>query len=127
MIDDRTALMGDEYPLAGQFVWTREDNRFGWDALLDGAPGSPQLSPYAAAARSDNLSGLPPTYIAVGALDLFLNENLAYAARLIAAGVPVELHVYPGAFHGFEIMPQAHVSVSAARNSLEALHKAFCG
>ena len=59
------------------------------------------MSPYAAAARATDLSGLPPAYIPVGDLDLFLDENINYAQRLLAAGVPTELHVYPGGYHGF--------------------------
>jgi acetyl esterase/lipase len=69
------------------------------------------VSPYAAAARATDLRGLPPAYIPVGDLDLFLDENITYAQRLLTAGVPTELHVYPGAFHGFNgFVPGAEVS-----------------
>ena len=65
----------------------------------------------AAAARAEQLEGLPPTFISVGALDLFLEEDMEYARRLIRAGVPTELHVYPGAFHGFNgFVPSAEIS-----------------
>ena len=63
-------------------------------------PGWAGVSPYAAAARAADVSGLPPTYISVGGLDLFLEENVTYADRLSRAGVPVELHIYPRAYHG---------------------------
>jgi acetyl esterase/lipase len=63
------------------------------------------ISATASPARAGNLSGLPPTYIAVGSLDLFVDENIVYANRLLASGVPTELHVYPGAYHGFDTIP----------------------
>jgi triacylglycerol lipase len=87
----------------------------------------PGTSSYAAAARADDLSGLPPTFISVGALDLFLEEDLEYARRLTRAGVAVELHVYPGAFHGFQMAPTARVSVAAERDSRDAIRRAFYG
>ncbi len=64
--------------------------------------GTSQVSPYAAPTRATDLSGLPPAYLAVGDLDLFIDEDLEYAQRLQQADVPVELHVYPGAIHGFD-------------------------
>ena len=67
---------------------------------LSGRAGAEDISPYAAPARATDLAGLPPAYINVGELDLFLDEDITYAQRLLRAGVPVELHVYPGAFHG---------------------------
>jgi triacylglycerol lipase len=83
----------------------------GWRAYLGCEPGGADVSPYAAAARATDLQGLPPAYIAVGSLDLFLDENMTYAQRLLAAGVPTELHVYPGAFHGFNgVAPRAELS-----------------
>jgi acetyl esterase/lipase len=125
MLDDRTAACDDLSPYAGQFVWTPERNRYGWSSLLEEAPGSDGVSPYAAAARAEDLSGLPPAYIACGALDLFIEENLDYARRLMRAGVPVELHVYPGAPHGFPMAPEAAVSRQAARDSHAALARAL--
>ena len=83
------------------------------------------MSPYAAAARAEDVSRLPPTFISTGALDLFLEEDLEYARRLMRAAVPVELHVYPGGFHGFNIHPTAEVSLQARRDSLAALAKAM--
>lgn len=69
--------------------------------------------------------GLPATFISVGALDLFLEEDLEYARRLIRAGVPTEVHVYPGAYHGFNMVADAQVSQVAARDQLAALKRAF--
>lgn len=125
MIDDRTCAAADPHPYAGEFVWTPQANRFGWRSLLGREPGGEGVSPYAAAARAERLEGLPPAYIATGSLDLFLEEDLAYAQRLLRAGVPVELHVYPGAFHGFQWAAEAQVSQTAARDSRAALARAL--
>jgi triacylglycerol lipase len=124
MIDDRTCLR-DPHPHVGEFVWTPDSNRFGWRALLGQEPGGEGVSPYAAAARAENLAGLPPAYISVGALDLFLEEDVDYARRLTRAGVPVELHIYPGAFHGFELAPDTRLARIAERDRLEALKRAL--
>ncbi len=110
MLDDRTGTTAVPHPYAGEFLWTAANNVFGWSALLGVAPGSPAISPYAAPARAEDLSGLPPAFIATGALDLFVDEDLEYARRLIRCGVPVELHVYPGAFPGFDLSPDARVA-----------------
>jgi len=125
MLDDRTCVLADPHPYAGEFVWNADSNRFGWASLLGQAPGSADVSPYAAAARAEDLGGLPPTFIATGALDLFLEEDLEYARRLMRAGVAVELHVYPGAFHAFNVVPGAAVASNARRDSLEALRRAL--
>jgi triacylglycerol lipase len=130
MIDDRTGADNsvDAHPFVGDYLWTAVHNRFGWASLLGVPPGTAGISPYAAAARAENLDGLPPSFISVGALDLFLEEDLEYARRLTRAGISVELHVYPGAFHGFDIAPQsARVAVAAARDSADALRRALHG
>ena len=101
MLDDRTVTDKDPNPSTGEFAWTRDDNRFGWQAYLGHDAGLADVSCYAAAARTENLSGLPPAWIGVGSVDLFLDENIEYARRLIRAGVPVEFSIYPGGFHGF--------------------------
>lgn len=125
MIDDRTCVVAEPHPYAGEFVWTPASNHFGWTSLLGAPPGGGDVSPYAAAARAKDLAGLPPAYIATGALDLFLEEDLEYARRLIRAGVPTELHVYPGAFHGFQWAVDAEVSKTAAGDSRAALKRAL--
>lgn len=124
MLDDRTCV-ADLNPHAGAYVWTADANRFAWAAFLGCAPGSTGVSPYAAAARAEDLAGLPNSFIMVGALDLFLEENLDYARRLIRAGIPTELHVYPGAYHAFEMIPDAAVSKAARRDALTALRRAL--
>ena len=97
----------------------------GWASLLGQPPGSAGVSPYAAAARAESLKGLPPVFMATGALDLFTEENLDYAKRLMADGVPVELHVYPGAPHGFMQATTARVSRAYARDAMAALARAL--
>lgn len=124
MIDDRTCL-DDTHPHVGRFIWTPVSNRFGWASLLGHEPGGEGVSPYAAAARAEDLAGLPPTFIATGALDLFLEEDLDYARRLMRAGVPTELHVWPGAFHGFDIHPTAAIAAAARDSRLAALRRAL--
>ncbi|MFJ8925660.1 alpha/beta hydrolase fold domain-containing protein [Streptomyces sp. NPDC102364] len=121
MLDDRTSSTVDAHPHAGEFIWTPSDNRFGWASLLGHEPGGSGVSPYAAAARVESVAGLPPTYLSVGALDLFLEEDVTYATRLIRAGVPTELHVYPGAFHAYDMVPDARVTQAYFRDFIGAL------
>ncbi|HET8850936.1 MAG TPA: alpha/beta hydrolase [Ktedonobacteraceae bacterium] len=125
MLDDRTATATDHHPYTGEYIWTAESNRFAWTALLGEEPGGANISPYAAPARAERLEGLPPAFIGVGTLDLFLEEDLEYARRLTRAGVPAELHVYPGAFHVFNIAENARVAQAFTRDSLNALTRAF--
>jgi acetyl esterase/lipase len=127
MLDDRTGINGPPHPYAGEFLWTVEHNRFGWSSLLGTEPGLANVSPYAAPARATDLSGLAPAFIITGALDLFAEENVEYARRLMQHGVPVELHVIPGGIHGFDIVPGAAIAQSAAQLSMAALARAIAG
>lgn len=124
MLDDRTCIR-PPHRHAGEFIWPPASNHFGWSALLGHAPGRDDVSPYAAAARATDLADLPPTYLMTGALDLFVDENIDYARRLIAAGVPTEFHLYPGAFHGFDLAPDAAVAQQARADRLAALRRAL--
>ena len=99
MIDDRN-ITPSSHAVVDPKVWNRSANSVGWNAYLAGHAGADDVAIYAAPARATDVSGLPPTYINVGDLDLFVDEDIAYAQALMRAGVPVELHVYPGAFHG---------------------------
>ena len=124
MLDDRTCITRLPEHL-GAFVWTPQANIFGWRSLLGQEPGSADISLYAAPARAESLAGLPPAFIAVGALDLFLVEDMDYARRLIEAGVAAELHVYPGAYHGFDVMADAPPVRQMKRDAVAALRKAL--
>jgi acetyl esterase/lipase len=101
MLDDRTAARRD-LDAAENFVWDNRFNALGWSAYLGTEPGVRDLPDYASAARRSALEGLPPAWIGVGELDLFLEENRADADRLRAAGVDVAIDTIPGAPHGFE-------------------------
>jgi len=125
MIDDQNVTPAS-YAITDPRVWQRESNRLGWKAYLGRDGGEDDVSPYAAAARATDLTNLPPAYIPVGALDLFIDENIEYAQRLIQAGVPTELHVYPGAFHGFDLFaPSAAVSKRFKAERDQALKRAL--
>jgi acetyl esterase/lipase len=124
MMDDRTCVR-PRNPVTGEFIFAPQDNHFGWSCLLAAEPGAPDVSIYAAAARATQLEGLPPTLIATGALDLFVDENVDYAMRLIAAGVAVELHVYPGCPHGYVIAADAPVAQRALQDKRNALRRAL--
>ncbi len=123
MLDDRTCVTDDPHPYAGEFVWTANNNAYGWRAYLNNEPGAPDISQYAAPARAEDLTGLPRAFISTCTLDLFLEENLEYARRLTRAGVMVDLHVYAGGFHGYISHPGADVAVRAMRDSWGALKK----
>ncbi|MBA54532.1 MAG: esterase [Pseudomonadales bacterium] len=110
MLDDRTAANFELDAIKHRF-WNNKNNRAGWHAYLGQPPGQPIAPRFAVAARHANLSGLPATWIGVGGLDLFYEENCAYAARLQAAGVSCELFREPGCPHGYDIIaPNTTVS-----------------
>lgn len=123
MIDDRTVTRTD-HDLRGVRVWRKSSNRYGWTSYLGHEPGAERVVPYAAPARRDDLRGLPPTWIGVGTLDLFHDEDVAYARRLREAGVPCELEIVEGAFHGFDaVMPRTPVSRAFWRAQADALRR----
>ena len=120
MLDDRT-VDRDGLDSPGQRLWNQTSNKFGWSAYLGGA--DPEV---AVPARQSDLSGLPPTWMGVGTLDLFHDEDLAYAERLKAAGVPCDVEVVKGAFHGFDgIVPKAEVSQSFFDSQCALLQRAL--
>ncbi|MEO3809186.1 alpha/beta hydrolase [Sphaerisporangium sp. B11E5] len=100
MLDDRTLTPDPQ--LAPFVLWSWDDNRTGWGALLGAAAGGPDVPASAAPARVADPTGLPPAYIEVGQLDIFRDEALTYALRLSRSGVPVEFHLHPGVPHEFE-------------------------
>lgn len=103
MLDDR-----DQTPSTEQFenvgLWVRSSNLVGWNALLGDRLGTQDVSVYAAPARATDLAGLPPAFIDCGSAELFRDEDIAYATSLWCAGVQAELHVWPGGFHGFDMV-----------------------
>ncbi|HVT76782.1 MAG TPA: alpha/beta hydrolase fold domain-containing protein, partial [Acidimicrobiales bacterium] len=103
MIDDRDATPSNQ-EITYSKVWHRDANRFGWSAYLGDRYGTDDVPIYAAPARAtvDQLRGLPPTFIDVGELDAFRDEDIEYAQKLLQAGVATELLVTPGAFHASE-------------------------
>lgn len=126
MLDDRTGATVEPGDALGRFLWTRENNRDGWSALLGVNAGSDAVAAEAVPMRVGDLAGLPPTYVSVGDLDLFAPECVAFAGKLEAAGVAVESHVFPGAFHGFELLvPKAAVSRQSWRLLLDYMARHF--
>lgn len=126
MLDDRTGSTRQPPDHIGTFLWTRELNVLGWSSLLGSQPGSSAIPEGASPARTVDVSGLPPTFIAVGDLDLFVEEDIAFASRLIAAGVATELLVLPGAPHGFQLLgPNSSVCRRFQLAHLNALARAF--
>ncbi len=107
MLDHRTGstLSPEDNPTTGTLSWTREANRFCWQCLQGSYALDDEQAALFSPALANDLTGLPPSFISVGALDLFLEENLAFALRLSTSGVPVELHVYPGVPHMFDQYP----------------------
>lgn len=128
MLDDRTGTSRAVPPHVGTLVWTPERNRFGWESFLGTVPGRANAPRGAVPARVANLKGLPPAFIGVGTLDLFIDEDVDYAQRLNAAGVPAELIVVPGAFHGFDgigMMARLPIAAWFEQTKLNALRRGF--
>jgi acetyl esterase/lipase len=111
MLDDRACTSSSKF--AG-IPWDSATNDTAWRALLGAAKGGADVSPYAAPARAKDLAGLPPAYLDVGSAEVFRDETIMYASRLMSAGVPTELHVWAGGTHGFDLAaPAAEVSRAA--------------
>lgn len=124
MLDDRNDTFS-AHQMAGLGVWDQGSNALGWTALLGEARGGPDVSPYAAPARAEDLSGLPPAYIDVGSAETFRDEDIEYATRIWQAGGQAELHVWPGGFHGFA--PQTSLSQTAKTPRLPWLRRLLAG
>jgi len=110
MLDDRFVTPSSR-ELDGEGIWDATSNMTGWNALLGERRGGGDVSIYAAPARATDLACLPASFVDVGSVETFRDEDIDYAARLLQAGVQCELHVWPGGFHGFDGMaPQASLS-----------------
>ena len=126
MLDDRTGSTVMPPAHQGRYLWTAEQNHYGWRTFLGKTPGSDKIPSHHVPARASTLSCLPPTYIAVGELDLFYAENCSFAEKLEAAGIATELFTVPGAFHAFEsIAPQSQLANKFNHHLLQALVR-FC-
>ncbi|MEH3047303.1 alpha/beta hydrolase [Sphingomonas adhaesiva] len=126
MLDDRTGSGIQPPPPIGSVGWNARNNRYGWRSFLGVEPGTPRVPAAGVPARVASVAGLPPAYIAVGGLDLFVAEDIDYARRLTEAGVPTELLVLPGMFHASErAAPEAAISRRFTRAKLDALRRAF--
>jgi acetyl esterase/lipase len=126
MLDDRTGSSRATAPHLGYFNWNTDANRFGWHCFLGEEPGTDTVPSRAVPSRVASVAGLPPTFIAVGNLDLFVEESLVYASRLIAAGVSTELLVVPGCFHGFDLLAKdTGVAKRFSAAKIAALRRAF--
>lgn len=107
-------------------IWHRSNAELSWDYYLGkGVRGTDGVSPYAAPARAEDLSGLPPAYVTTCEFDPLRDEGLAYAQRLIQAGVPTELHHYPGTFHGSTMITEAPVTQRMIADRTTALNRAL--
>lgn len=125
MLDDRQQSPSSR--IEGLPVWSRDANQFGWRSYLGDRYGKDDVPHYAAPARATDLAGLPPSYVSVGAVDGFRDEDVDYALRLNRAGVPTELHVYPGAPHGYQMFVDAPVTRQSQRDSDEWLARVLAG
>jgi acetyl esterase/lipase len=119
MLDDRDQSVSTAQ-IDGIGVWDRGSNVTGWSALLGDRRGTDDVSVYAAPARATDLSGLPPAFIDCGSAEVFRDEDVAYATALWAAGVQAELHVWPGGFHGFDMMAPHTVLAKAMRTARDS-------
>ncbi len=120
-LDDRNE-QPSTFELKAEHFWDRPSNLLSWELYLAGTDPVP---PEAAAARASELSGFPPTFVEIGQVDLFRDEELDFVARLSRAGVPVEAHVWAGAFHGFDGLAATTTAQRAIADRLAYLRAAL--
>jgi acetyl esterase/lipase len=127
MLDDRNDSFSS-HQMAGHDPWDRVSNATAWRAALGDRWGAPDLPPYAAPGRAEDLSGLPAAYVEVGSAETFRDEAVSFADRVWRAGGEAELHVWPGAFHGFDTLaPEAALSRDAREARLRWLRRVLRG
>jgi len=127
MLDDTNSTPASHL-VSDPKVWNRTSNEIGWRSYLGDTYGTEKVSPYAAPTRMKDLAALAPATMLTGELDLFVDENVQYAQRLMQSGVPTELHVYRAAHHGFDRMaPKAKVSQLFIADRDAALQYGFSG
>ena len=125
MLDDRTGSIARKPPHMGAILWNEQRNQFGWGSLLGGPSGAAHTPYGAVPARIDDLRGLPAAWIGVGSIDLFVDEDIDYAKRLIAAGVSTRLNVVPGAFHGFDCLGDFKIARGFRDDLIASLRQAL--
>ena len=126
MLDDRTGTTRPVPPHVGAIMWTAPQNRLGWHAFLGREPGTNASPSAAVPARNPDLKGLPAAWIGVGSIDLFVDEDIEYARRLVDTGVPTELLVVPGGYHGFDqIAGDTKLAQGFTESRANALKRAF--
>ncbi len=126
MLDDRTGSARAVPAHIGTIGWSAEANRFGWSSFLGVPAGSDSVPAGSVPARLTNLAGFPSSFIGVGTLDLFIDEDLEFGRRLIASGVPTQMHVSPGAYHAFDfVVPEARIAREFTQAWKSSLHTAF--
>ena len=101
--------------------WSSVPSQFSDDGGAGAGDHEGEVSAYAAPARATDLSGLPPAYVTTMEFDPLRDEGIQYALRMMQAGVSVELHAYPGTFHGSALLPTAEVSQRGAEEVQTAL------
>lgn len=121
---------GNNTPSANEItegmVWNQKSNDFGWKCYLGDLHGQDDVPIYAAPARAEDYSNLPYTFTCVGQLDPFRDETLSYVTKLAQAGVDVEFHLYPGAYHGFEMLnPQSQLAQQVIHEYVNAIKVGF--
>ncbi len=121
MLDDRQRTLSSQ--VEGLPVWSRESNTYGWRAYLGDLYGTDKIPYTAAPGRAEDLSNLPPAFVSVGSVDGFLDEDVDYATRLNHAGVPTELHVYPGACHGYQMAVDSEITAQSGRDARDWLRR----
>lgn len=125
MLDDRQATMSSQ--LDELAIWSRESNAYGWKSYLGALSGTDDIAYHAVPARAVDLTGLPPAFVAVGTVDGFRDEDITYATRLNQAGVPTELHVYPGLPHGHALFAGVPAVAQWQRDLEDWLGRQFTG
>jgi acetyl esterase/lipase len=121
MLDDRQQTRSSR--LEDLPIWSKEANAFGWRSYLGSLYGSAELPVHAVPARAEDLSGLPPAYVSATGVDGFRDEDIDYACRLQHAGVETELHVYPGAPHGYQLFGASYAARKSRRDREEWLQR----
>jgi len=124
-LDDRLTT-GSMIEFTDTPLWSRPRAVVSWDCYLGpGRAGSDDVSIYAAPARATDLAGLPPAYVAVMHFDPLRDEGIAYALAMLSAGVSVELHLFPGTFHGSMLIEHAAVSQREHAETIAVLRQAL--